>query len=29
MIALSSTRPKPAALDGYGLRIVDWKAFEQ
>ena len=29
MIALSSTRPKPAALEGYGLRIVDWKAFEQ
>jgi 3,4-dihydroxy 2-butanone 4-phosphate synthase/GTP cyclohydrolase II len=29
MIALSSTQPKPAALEGYGLRIVDWKAFDE
>ncbi len=29
MIALSSTRPRPAALDGYGLKIVGWKAFDQ
>jgi 3,4-dihydroxy 2-butanone 4-phosphate synthase/GTP cyclohydrolase II len=28
MIALSSTQPKPAALEGYGLKIVGWKAFE-
>lgn len=27
MIALSSTRPRPAALEGYGIRIVDWEAF--
>ena len=25
MIALSGTRPKPAALEGYGLSIIDWK----
>jgi 3,4-dihydroxy 2-butanone 4-phosphate synthase/GTP cyclohydrolase II len=29
MIALSSTQPKPAALDGYGLRIVGWKSFDE
>jgi 3,4-dihydroxy 2-butanone 4-phosphate synthase/GTP cyclohydrolase II len=29
MVALSSTQPRPAALEGYGLRIVGWKAFEQ
>jgi len=29
MIALSSTQPRPAALDGYGLKIVGWKAFDQ
>ncbi len=27
MIALSSTRPKPAALEGYGLSIIDWKSL--
>jgi len=27
MIALSSTQPRPAALEGYGLKIVGWKAF--
>ncbi len=27
MIALSGTRPKPAALEGYGLSIVDWKTL--
>ncbi|GGZ40948.1 3,4-dihydroxy-2-butanone-4-phosphate synthase [Asticcacaulis endophyticus] len=25
MIALSSSKPKPAALEGYGLSIVDWQ----
>ncbi|MBC6980828.1 3,4-dihydroxy-2-butanone-4-phosphate synthase [Caulobacter sp. 17J80-11] len=29
MIALSSTQPKPAALDGYGLKIVGWKSFDE
>lgn len=29
MVVLSSTRPRPAAIDGYGLKIVDWKAFDQ
>jgi 3,4-dihydroxy 2-butanone 4-phosphate synthase/GTP cyclohydrolase II len=29
MIALSSTQPKPAALEGYGLRIVGWKSFDE
>jgi 3,4-dihydroxy 2-butanone 4-phosphate synthase/GTP cyclohydrolase II len=29
MIALSSTHPKPAALEGYGLRIVGWKSFDE
>ncbi len=29
MIALSSTQPKPAALDGYGLRITGWKSFDE
>ncbi len=27
MIALSGTRPKPAALEGYGLSIIDWKSL--
>jgi 3,4-dihydroxy 2-butanone 4-phosphate synthase / GTP cyclohydrolase II len=27
MITLSSTRPRPAALEGYGLRILDWKSL--
>ena len=27
MIALSSTRPRPAALTGYGLSIIDWKSL--
>lgn len=27
MIALSGTRPKPAALEGYGLSIIDWKTL--
>ncbi|MGA9659797.1 MAG: 3,4-dihydroxy-2-butanone-4-phosphate synthase [Asticcacaulis sp.] len=27
MIALSDTRPKPAALAGYGLSIIDWKTL--
>ncbi|MDI7774404.1 3,4-dihydroxy-2-butanone-4-phosphate synthase [Asticcacaulis sp. EMRT-3] len=27
MISLSSTRPKPAALEGYGLSIIDWQAL--
>lgn len=25
MIALSDSKPRPAALEGYGLRIIDWK----
>lgn len=25
MIALSDSKPKPAALEGYGLQIIDWK----
>jgi 3,4-dihydroxy 2-butanone 4-phosphate synthase/GTP cyclohydrolase II len=29
MVALSSTKPKPAALEGYGLRIVGWKSFDE
>jgi 3,4-dihydroxy 2-butanone 4-phosphate synthase/GTP cyclohydrolase II len=29
MIALSSTQPKPAGLEGYGLRIVGWKSFDE
>jgi hypothetical protein len=29
MIALSSTQPKPAGLEGYDLRIVGWKAFDE
>ncbi len=28
MIALSSTQPRPAALEGYGLKIVGWRAFD-
>jgi 3,4-dihydroxy 2-butanone 4-phosphate synthase/GTP cyclohydrolase II len=28
MIALSSTQPRPAALEGYGLKIVGWKSFD-
>jgi len=27
MIALSDTRPKPAALEGYGLSIIDWQTL--
>jgi 3,4-dihydroxy 2-butanone 4-phosphate synthase/GTP cyclohydrolase II len=27
MIALSGTRPKPAALEGYGLSIIDWQTL--
>ena len=27
MIALSSSRPKPAALEGYGLSIIDWQSL--
>jgi 3,4-dihydroxy 2-butanone 4-phosphate synthase / GTP cyclohydrolase II len=27
MIALSTTKPRPAALDGYGLSIIDWKTL--
>ena len=27
MIALSSSQPKPLALEGYGLKIVDWMGF--
>lgn len=27
MIALSATKPKPAALEGYGLTIIDWKTL--
>ncbi|HYF23287.1 MAG TPA: 3,4-dihydroxy-2-butanone-4-phosphate synthase, partial [Caulobacteraceae bacterium] len=27
LIALSSTQPKPAALEGYGLRIVGWRSL--
>ncbi len=27
MIALSGTRPKPAALEGYGLSIIDWNTL--
>ncbi|OYW78416.1 MAG: 3,4-dihydroxy-2-butanone-4-phosphate synthase, partial [Asticcacaulis sp. 32-58-5] len=25
MVALSSSKPKPAALEGYGLSIIDWQ----
>jgi len=27
MITLSGTRPKPAALEGYGLSIIDWQTL--
>ncbi|WP_140985518.1 3,4-dihydroxy-2-butanone-4-phosphate synthase [Asticcacaulis tiandongensis] len=27
MIALSDSNPRPAALEGYGLKIIDWKAL--
>jgi 3,4-dihydroxy 2-butanone 4-phosphate synthase/GTP cyclohydrolase II len=27
MIALSGTRPRPAALEGYGLSIIDWQTL--
>ena len=27
MIVMSSTRPEPTALDGYGLRIVGWRGM--
>jgi 3,4-dihydroxy 2-butanone 4-phosphate synthase/GTP cyclohydrolase II len=29
MIALSSTQPRPAALEGYGLSIVGWRSFDE
>jgi 3,4-dihydroxy 2-butanone 4-phosphate synthase/GTP cyclohydrolase II len=29
MIVLSSTQPKPAAIEGYGLRIAGWKRFDE
>jgi 3,4-dihydroxy 2-butanone 4-phosphate synthase/GTP cyclohydrolase II len=29
LVALSSTQPRPAALEGYGLRITGWKAFDE
>jgi 3,4-dihydroxy 2-butanone 4-phosphate synthase/GTP cyclohydrolase II len=29
MIVLSSTQPKPAAIEGYGLRIAGWKSFDE
>ena len=28
MIVMSSTRPEPAALEGYGLRIVGWRDMD-
>ena len=28
MIVMSSTRPNPAALEGYGLRIVGWRDMD-
>lgn len=28
MILMSSSRPEPTALDGYGLRIVDWRDMD-
>lgn len=28
LIALSSTQPRPAALEGYGLKIVGWRSFD-
>jgi 3,4-dihydroxy 2-butanone 4-phosphate synthase/GTP cyclohydrolase II len=28
MVVMSSTRPNPAALDGYGLRIVGWRDMD-
>ncbi|AQR62012.1 3,4-dihydroxy-2-butanone-4-phosphate synthase [Brevundimonas sp. LM2] len=28
MIAMSSTRPEPAAIEGYGLRIVGWRDMD-
>jgi 3,4-dihydroxy 2-butanone 4-phosphate synthase/GTP cyclohydrolase II len=28
MIVMSSTRPNPTALDGYGLRIVGWRDMD-
>jgi 3,4-dihydroxy 2-butanone 4-phosphate synthase/GTP cyclohydrolase II len=29
MTLLSSTQPKPAALEGYGLRIVGWRTLDE
>ena len=29
MLVLSSTQPKPAAIEGYGLRIAGWKRFDE
>ena len=28
MIVMSSTRPEPAALEGYGLNIVGWRGMD-
>ncbi|MBJ7448653.1 MAG: 3,4-dihydroxy-2-butanone-4-phosphate synthase, partial [Brevundimonas sp.] len=28
MIVMSSTRPNPTALEGYGLRIVGWRSMD-
>ena len=28
MIVMSSTRPEPTALEGYGLRIVGWRDMD-
>ena len=28
MIVMSSTRPEPTALEGYGLRIVGWRGMD-
>jgi 3,4-dihydroxy 2-butanone 4-phosphate synthase/GTP cyclohydrolase II len=28
MIVMSSTRPNPTALEGYGLRIVGWRDMD-
>ncbi|MDP3400320.1 MAG: hypothetical protein Q8R97_04290 [Brevundimonas sp.] len=28
MLVMSSTRPNPTALEGYGLRIVGWRDMD-
>ena len=28
MIVMSSTRPEPTAIEGYGLRIVGWRDMD-